>query len=476
MKTPVGEPVRVKREGRSLTTRIPYQENLASIVALLPDGRVDFFHPSLAGVISEINEGLTAPETVDFDAYILKDPWVDLNQFHLSAPAIAFVEITNLCNLTCEHCYAWSGPKRRAEIKTQEILDLLDTFDEMGVLQVFLTGGEVFAHRDALQIIQHARGKSFSTQIFTNGTLITQKKLAAIPEGQSFFISFDTAHPERTIRGKMDFPQLRKIYRWMQEQGHVLRTAISVHRQNIEDVEEIFDWCAEHGFPRPQWLETHPIGRALLNPHIFLQPHDLNRVFSIYQRCMDKYQHAPEPGSVPRSPEKTDLSGEPLGRDPANAVRGVETIKFCQRLETATNQEKCGRTVVYVNSQGKVYPCSNCMSNGMYEAASIRDKPFKAIWEDNFSGFRKITFDAFESCATCAVRQQGIWCQFRCPALAKNVSRSEVGCGATEYLRQFMVLSNAYWEARRNAGYQLRLTANARGPLFTGKSAQLEKA
>ncbi|UVC17054.1 radical SAM/SPASM domain-containing protein [Mesorhizobium onobrychidis] len=457
--------------------RIPFQENLASVVALLPDGRVDFFHPQLADIIHDINAGVTNAESVDFNAYLLREPWVDIEQFHLSAPAIAFVEITNLCNLTCEHCYAWSGPKRQAEIGTDAILGILDTFDEMGVLQVFLTGGEVFAHKDAVRIIQHARTKSFSTQIFTNGTLITREKLQAIPPGQSFFISFDTAHPERTIRGKMNFPKLRDIYGWMTECGHVLRTAISVHRRNLEDVEEIFDWCAENEFPRPQWLETHPIGRALLNPHILLEREAIDQVFDIYRRCMDKYQLPPAtitPGQVHKA---RDISGEPLGLQSRAEIRGVETIKFCQRLERATNQEKCGRSVVYVNSQGKVYPCSNCMSNDIHQASSITEKPFHQIWEEDFDNFRKITFDDYESCSTCAVKANGIWCQFRCPPLALNVSGSETGCGATEYLREFMLRSNAYWEERRRSGYKLSLKA-ARRPVdpSQGQVAHAETA
>lgn len=441
---------------------IPFQENLASVVALLPDGSVDFFHPQLAAIIREINSGIVTAESVDFDAYRLPEPWVEMDEFHLSAPAIAFVEITNLCNLTCNHCYAWSGPKRRAEIGTDAILDLLNTFDEMGVLQVFLTGGEVFAHKDAVRIISHARTKSFSTQIFTNGTLITEEKLARIPSGQSFFVSFDTAHPERTIRGKMNFPKLHEIYGWMKQYGHVLRTAISVHRQNIDDVEEIFDWCAENDFPRPQWLETHPIGRALLNPHIQLQPEDIDRVFGVYQRCMDRYQLPPGVTASSESRVERDLSGEPRSLTPEPTIRGVDTIKFCQRLERATNQEKCGRSVVYVNSQGKVYPCSNCMSNDIYQAASITEKPFRQIWEEDFGDFRKITFDQYTSCNSCAVKDAGIWCQFRCPPLAQNVSRSQTGCGATEYLREFMLRSNAYWGGRRREGYRLSLSASRR--------------
>ena len=146
---------------------------MGGIVALLPSGSVEFLHPDAGPLIDEWNKSDGKDEKPLLEQYILRDPWVDINKFHLSAPAIAFVEITNLCNLKCEHCYAWSGPKRDSEMSTDLILSLLDQFAELGVIQVFLTGGEVFAHKDCLKIIKHARSKPFSTQIFTNGTLIT---------------------------------------------------------------------------------------------------------------------------------------------------------------------------------------------------------------------------------------------------------------------------------------------------------------
>jgi len=320
---------------------IAYQENAGGIVALLPDGRVEFLHPAIKPLAERMVRGELAPGDVDFDEYILTDPLVDLENFHLSAPAIAFIETTNLCNLKCKHCYAWSGKKREGELSKAQIIDLIDEFAEMGVLQVFLTGGELFAHPNAVELINYAMTKPFSTQVFTNGLLISEEKIAALTPGVSFFISFDTANPTRTIRGKMDFPMLRQCFEWFEKYGHAYRTAISVHRYNLDDVEEIFEWCARMGFPRPQWLETHPIGRALLHPDIVLQPPDIDRVFDIYRRCMDRYSEAPAP--------ELATPGEVQGR-PQERLYSVDTIKFCQRLERATGREKCGRSVVYVNS------------------------------------------------------------------------------------------------------------------------------
>ncbi len=435
-----------------MSRAVPYQENATGLVALLPDGRVRFLHPAAKPAIDAYNQRLSQAEGLDLEDFIIDSPLVDLRQFHLSAPAIAFIETTNLCNLRCTHCYASSGERRDSEMSTNCILRLLDEFAEMGVLQVFLTGGELFAHHDAVDIIRYARTKPFSTQIFSNGLLITEEKLRRIPPGQSFFVSFDTAVPERTIRGRMDFPKLRKCFELIKQHGHVVRTAVSVHRYNIGDVEEIFGWCIDNNYPRPQWLETHPIGRALLHPHILLTPDQIDEVFAVYTRCMDRYQQ-----SMNDVDERSDASQSP--DRPRPAIAGVETIKFCQQLERATGQEKCGRSVAYVNSSGDVYPCSNCMSNNAYKAGNIVERSFKEVWEEGFTDFRNIVFDDFDRCKTCAVHQNDIWCQFKCPPLSMNVTGAAHECGATEYLRIFMLRANEYWSTRKTQGFKLQLMA-----------------
>ena len=188
---------------------IPYQVNDGGIVGLLPTGKVHFFEEAAKAEFDRFNKG----ERIDLTAlnrYIIPDPLVDLNKFHLSAPAIAFIETTNLCNLRCKHCYANSAYKRPNEMSTELIKETIDQLADAGILQLFLSGGEIFAHRDAVEIINYARTKPFYTQVFTNGLLITEEKLAALAPNTSFFISFDTADPERTIRGGMDFPKLGK--------------------------------------------------------------------------------------------------------------------------------------------------------------------------------------------------------------------------------------------------------------------------
>ncbi|MFD7707374.1 radical SAM/SPASM domain-containing protein [Streptomyces sp. NPDC059786] len=449
--------------------KIPFQVNEGGLVALLPNGHVEFLAATARPLIERHNSG-RAVASAELMTHAITDPLVTLDRFHLPAPAIAFVETTNLCNLRCRHCYADSALKRPDEISTPRIKALLDDFADMGVLQVFLTGGEIFSHRDAVEIINHARSKPFSTQIFTNGLLVTEERLAAIPPGQSFFISFDTADPERTVRGRMDFPKLQRAFEAMRRHGHVFRTAISVHRNNIQDAEAIFEWCAERGYPRPQWLETHPVGRALLHPGMLLRPEDVDEVFEVYQRCMERYSAEPDEGSAgaagtvgPDGASAGAVAG-PAPRRAADEIRGVDTIQFCQRLERAVGQEKCGRSVVYVNSRGDVYPCSNCMSGQLYRAGNITAKPFAEIWEHGFDEFRDIRFSDHSVCGSCPVAREDIWCQFRCPPLARNITGDPRGCGATEYLQEFTLRSGRYWRARKERNVRLTLTPRPPGP------------
>jgi radical SAM protein with 4Fe4S-binding SPASM domain len=429
---------------------IPFQANDFGVVAVLPSGQVDFFDPAVIPMIEAVNAGQMEFRPELFTSNVI-DPVVDLSGFHLAAPAIAFVEVTNLCNLRCKHCYVSSGYKRPDEMATDLILRTLDELAAAGVLQIFLTGGELFAHRDAVRIISHARSKPFITQIFTNGLLITEEKLAQLPPGTSFNISFDTADPERTIRGGMDFPKLRACFESMKKHGHIFRTALSVHRTNIHDALEIFEWCAENGYPRPQWLETHPLGRALLHPDILLQPEQVDEVFEVYKKCMDVFTPVPEDAPLPST-----------GREKSAAIKSMDLIKFAARLEMASGQEKCARSTAYVNAAGDVYPCSNCQSAQMFRGGNLKEQSFKEIWEEGFDAFRSITFEQYEVCHQCPVAQANVWCQFRCPPLAMNVSQDILGCGATEYLRLFMVKAHQYWEQRRRDGTRLSLVAPKR--------------
>jgi radical SAM protein with 4Fe4S-binding SPASM domain len=94
-------------------------------------------------------------------------------------PLNGTVEVTNRCPLACSHCYNNLPMNdlgaRVRELSTAEHKRLLDELAEQGCLWLLLTGGEIFARRDFLEIYAYAKSKGFLITLFTNGTLITEK-------------------------------------------------------------------------------------------------------------------------------------------------------------------------------------------------------------------------------------------------------------------------------------------------------------
>lgn len=102
---------------------------------------------------------------------------------YLSAPVEVSIELTNLCNLYCDHCYSFSGPFEFSdELTYQEITKLIDDIIEMKVFRLSLVGGEPFLRTDAVNIVGYAKGKELATVASTNGYYLDNDKLRRLHE------------------------------------------------------------------------------------------------------------------------------------------------------------------------------------------------------------------------------------------------------------------------------------------------------
>ena len=104
----------------------------------------------------------------------------DLNNrlFLERTPLSGGIELTNKCNFRCVHCY--ETVERESEefqlFPTEKLLKTIDDFADMGVISVFLTGGEAMLRKDFDQIDKYLRKKGILTAILSNGSTITDEK------------------------------------------------------------------------------------------------------------------------------------------------------------------------------------------------------------------------------------------------------------------------------------------------------------
>lgn len=95
-----------------------------------------------------------------------------------SIPLSVSFELTHRCNLRCRHCYL--APDHRRELKTAEIVGILDQLAEAKTLMLTLTGGEIFVREDVWMIAEAARSRGFALRLFTNGTLLDEAAASRI--------------------------------------------------------------------------------------------------------------------------------------------------------------------------------------------------------------------------------------------------------------------------------------------------------
>jgi len=111
------------------------------------------------------------------------------------------INLTQRCNLACEHCYLDATTLRGGsddELSTDEVCKLLDNIADMdNGTMVVLTGGEPLARRDIEQIVQHGSARQLAMVLGTNGALLTRERTRALKDAglMGAGISVDSLDP-----------------------------------------------------------------------------------------------------------------------------------------------------------------------------------------------------------------------------------------------------------------------------------------
>jgi len=97
-----------------------------------------------------------------------------LKAAELGRPSDIIWNITNRCNLLCDHCYmAADAHALPDQLSDEETIDLVHRMGEAGVPVVFLSGGEPMLRPNFWEILAEVNAQGVRPTISTNCTLIT---------------------------------------------------------------------------------------------------------------------------------------------------------------------------------------------------------------------------------------------------------------------------------------------------------------
>jgi radical SAM protein with 4Fe4S-binding SPASM domain len=180
--------------------------------------------------------------------YGVSKGFVVSKKHHRKSPYLnrLFIETTKKCNLKCVHCYVEGGENcSNNELTTEEIITLINEFDDMGGLQVDFTGGEFFIRKDAFQLLECSVRHNMFTNIFTNGTLIeleTAKRLKKIGNIRMVYISLDNDNEIQhdKFRGKEgSFKKTVSAIEYLKQCGINVTINVTINSSNHNRIGEI---------------------------------------------------------------------------------------------------------------------------------------------------------------------------------------------------------------------------------------------
>ena len=121
-----------------------------------------------------------------------------LTAYKLGRPSDIIWNITNRCNLLCDHCYmAADGHTKPEQLSDEEAMALVHQMAELGVPALFLSGGEPMMRKNFWEILETARANDIHVTISTNATMIDRDVAKRLKANGIDWIATSVYGPEK---------------------------------------------------------------------------------------------------------------------------------------------------------------------------------------------------------------------------------------------------------------------------------------
>jgi radical SAM protein with 4Fe4S-binding SPASM domain len=304
---------------------------------------------------------------------------------------LAWLELTDVCNLRCIHCYNDSRLPRLPEketVPTEGLRCLLYELAELGCSQLQLTGGEALLREDQLlDLIPVAEEKGIQAEVFTNLTLLTTRTAKFFKEhnvwvGTSLYAPDDKVHDSIT-RVNGSFARTVEGIRKLMSEGIRLRIEIVAMPQNENRLNETIRFAKEElGVDRVKVSRVLRVGRA----------------------CSVASEELASPGDKLSFPK-------------------ISKEDFVARL----HGHNCWRGQIAIACSGDVFPCP-CERDvvlGDVTRQNLRD----IVLSDDLKRIWGLTKDKIETCKDCEYR----YACFDCRARAESLTGKPTDCWYNPY-------------------------------------------
>ena len=200
------------------------------------------------------------------------------------APPIGLLaELTHRCPLQCPYC---SNPlaldKRSSELDTATWKRVFTEANEIGVLQLHLSGGEPTARKDLAELVKTANEVGMYSNLITAGVLLTKDSLKALYDAgldhlQLSIQDVDEVNAEKISAYKGGLAKKRELCGWVRDLGMPLTVNAPIHRANIDNLPAIIQFAVDMGAGRLEVAHVQYYAWALKNRAALMPTKEIGR-------------------------------------------------------------------------------------------------------------------------------------------------------------------------------------------------------
>jgi pyrroloquinoline quinone biosynthesis protein E len=274
-------------------------------------------------------------------------------------PYTLIAELTYRCPLRCPYC---SNPTDLAahdgELPTETWSRVLEEAEALGVVQVHFTGGEPLGRKDLEPLVARARELELYSNLVTSGVPLARERLERLAGSglDHVQVSIQSARAERAdrIAGYPGQAHKIEVMRWVTALGLPLTMNVVLHRENLDEIDELVALAEDVGASRLELANTQYVSWALANRDVLLP-----------------------------SREAVERAAEVAARHKAR-LEGRIDVLFVKPDYFGSTPKACmdgwARRFVHIVPDGRVLPCHAATSITSLRFDSVADRPLGEIW------------------------------------------------------------------------------------------------
>lgn len=348
-----------------------------------------------------------------------------------TAPLFIVWNFTNLCNLTCKHCYQDAEHKALPdELSLKEKLNLVDQIAEQYVPMIAFAGGEPTLSPDLMPVLKHCHKYGIHTTLATHGGTMTRKMAAELAEVGCKYIemSLDSVNPalhdefrgipgmwHRTVRGA------RYV---VEQEGLRLGIAMCVHQGNFAEVEDMIKFCVDIGAGVFAHFNFIPVGRGLKMVDGDLNPQQREWLL----RTLNSWMQSGKIGCISTAPQfgRVCVAHAPTDGKQACSHAGSGGGEKARVIAKYLGGCGAGRDYVAIEPNGVITPCVYLPHR---KQGNIRERSFIDIFRNN--EFWELLCDRdrrLHHCEVCEFKHYCGGCRARADAYFGELNAGDPGC------------------------------------------------